>query len=261
MRANEFNALSDNPIFRPAAPFPFTNNWGTAYALLLPCVLAYLSSVRTGRFRIVLIVSLPLSVVPAFATLNRGMFLGLGVGLVYLALRALMRGEVRQIASIGVLVGLFWLVSLVVPVQEKIADRVSSTDTNVDRLDLYVKTWHAVMQSPLLGYGVPNSADTTLVAEPLGTQGLLWQVMYCYGLPALAIFLCWGLLTSRTLARATSPAGRWLSTVPVIALAVIPVYGYLDQNLSIIFLAVGVGLAAVHGPVNRQPRVVLAGVR
>ncbi|MEV0726144.1 O-antigen ligase family protein [Micromonospora purpureochromogenes] len=253
VRANEFNPQSRTPIYRTAAPYPYTNNWGTAYALLVPCVLAYLTSVRTGRFRVALWVSLPLSVVPAFMTLNRGMFLGLGAGLLYLGLRALVRGNARLIVSIGGLVVLVWVVSLVVPVQEMIDARVSSTDTNVDRMDLYVRTWQAVERSPLLGYGAPKSVDTTLAEEPLGTQGLIWQILYSHGIPALVLFLGWLVLVARRLAAAVSPAGHWLSTVPVIALVVIPVYAYIDPNLSVIFFAVGAGLAAVGGPVNRAP--------
>ncbi|MBM7086198.1 hypothetical protein JQN84_27090 [Micromonospora sp. MMS20-R2-29] len=251
VRANEFNPVSRAPIYRTAAPYPYTNNWGTAYALLVPCVLAYLTSVRTGKFRVALLVSLPLSMVPAFMTLNRGMFLGLGAGLAYLGLRALVRGNAKLIASIGGLVLLVWVVSLVVPVQELIDNRVSSTDTNVDRMDLYVRTLQAVERSPLLGYGAPNSVDTTLAEEPLGTQGMIWQVLYSHGIPALVAFLAWLALIAKRLAGAVSPAGQWLSTIPVIALVVIPVYAYIDPNMSVIFFAVGAGLAAVSGPVNR----------
>ncbi|MGR6318629.1 O-antigen ligase family protein [Micromonospora soli] len=251
VRVNEFNPVSRTPIYRTAAPYPYTNNWGTAYALLVPCVLAYLTSVRTGRFRTVLWVSLPLSVVPAFLTLNRGMFVGLGAGLLYLGLRALLRGNARLIVSIAALVLLVWIVSLVVPVQDMINARVSTTDTNVDRMDLYVRTWQAVEQSPLLGYGAPKSVDTTLAEEPLGTQGLIWQILYSHGIPALVVFLSWLVLVARRLTAAVSPAGYWLSTVPVIALVVIPVYAYIDPNLSLIFFGVGAGLAAVAGPVNR----------
>ncbi|MEV0154548.1 O-antigen ligase family protein, partial [Micromonospora sp. NPDC050686] len=251
VRVTEFNPLSRSPIYRTAAPYPYTNNWGTAYALLVPCVLAYLASVRTGRLRVLLWVSLPLSVVPAFLTLNRGMFVGLGAGLLYLGLRALFRGNARLIVWIGALVLLAWVVSLVVPVQDMIDARVSTTDTNVDRMDLYVRTWQAVERSPLLGYGAPKSVDTTLAEEPLGTQGLIWQLLYSHGIPALLVFLGWLLLVARRLAAAVSPAGYWLSTVPVIALVVVPVYAYIDPNLSVIFFAVGAGLAAVGGPVNR----------
>ncbi|MFB9238602.1 O-antigen ligase family protein [Plantactinospora siamensis] len=254
LRLNEFNPVSRNPIYRTAAPFPYTNNWGTAYALLVPFILAYLSAARRGPFRTLLLVSLPASVVPAFFTLNRGMFLGLGFGLLVLAIRALVRGNARLIASIGGVVVLIWIVSLVVPVQDMINARVSSTDTNVDRMDLYVRTWAAVRESPLLGYGAPRTVDTTIAEDPLGTQGLLWQVLYSYGIPAMAAVLGWLVWVAIRLGRAVSTAGQWLSIIPLIALVVIPVYSYIDPNLSVLCYAVGVGLAAVDGPVNRTLR-------
>jgi hypothetical protein len=253
-QANEFNAGSARPIYRTAAPYAHTNNWGTAYALLLPCVLAYVTAARRGALRTAVLVSLPLSVVPAFFTLNRGMFLGLGAGLLYLAVRSLIRGRGRLFGGIVAVGVLFYAVSLVVPVWELINARVETTDTNVDRLDLYVRTWEAVLQSPLLGHGVPNMVDTSLAAEPLGTQGMLWHVMYSYGIPALLTFLCWLVLAAWRLRRGTSPAAQWLSVVPVIALVVIPVYGYLDPNLSILFLAVGAGLATLPAaPLRAAP--------
>jgi hypothetical protein len=251
-QANEFNAGSARPIYRTAAPYAHTNNWGTAYALLLPCVLAYFTAARRGALRTAVLVSLPLSVVPAFFTLNRGMFLGLGAGLLYLAVRSLIRGRGRLFGGIVAVGGLFYAISLVVPVWDLINTRVETTDTNVDRLDLYVRTWQEVLRSPLLGHGVPNSVDTSLAAEPLGTQGMLWHVMYSYGIPALLAFLCWLVLAAWRLRSGTSPAAQWLSVVPVIALVVIPVYGYLDPNLSILFLAVGAGLATLP---STQPRL------
>ena len=36
----EYSSRSLNPIYRPAAPFAYTNNYGSAYAMTLPCVVA-----------------------------------------------------------------------------------------------------------------------------------------------------------------------------------------------------------------------------
>jgi hypothetical protein len=254
LQATEFNPLGRNPIYRPSAPYPYTNNWGTAYSMLVPCVLAYVASVRRGALRVILVVSLPLSVVPAFLTLNRGMFIGLGAGLAYLGARALARGQVRLVLPVAALVLLAWLVSLVIPVGQLIANRTSSTDSTTDRLDLYAQTWAEVVRSPLLGYGVPNTVDTTHAAEPLGTQGQLWQLLYSHGIPAFVCFLLLLVVVARRLAGAVSAAGQWLSTVPVIAIVIMPFYAYIDPNMSVLFYAVGLGLAAVDGPVNREPR-------
>jgi hypothetical protein len=258
IHATEFNPLGRNPYYRTAAPYPYTNNWGTGFAILVPCVLAYLSSVRRGALRIVLIVSLPLSLVPAFLTLNRGMFIGLGAGLVLLGLRALRRGDTRLIASIVGLTVVGWVASLLIPVGDLITQRVTNTTSTSDRLDLYVQTFQAVLRSPVLGFGGPRMVDTTQAAEPLGTQGQVWLIMYSHGIPALLCFALFFALVARRLAAAVTPAGRWLSAVPVIALVIMPFYGYSDINMSVMFFAFGLAAAAVDGPVNRTPSVLVA---
>ncbi|WP_245908516.1 O-antigen ligase family protein [Pseudosporangium ferrugineum] len=252
--ATEFNPSSRNPIYRPAAPYPYTNNWGTAYCFLVPFVLAYVTSVRRGVLRIVLLVSLPLSVVPAFLTLNRGMFIGLGAGVLYLLGREALHGRMRMMLPVGGLLFAGWVVTLFIPVLDLITRRTSTTDTNSDRFDLYAQTWAAVMHSPLLGFGQPKSVDTTHAAEPLGTQGMIWQLLYSHGIPATICFYLILLLVARRLAAAVTPAGLWLSSLPVIAAIVTPFYAYIDPNMSVLFFAVGLGLAAVDGPVNREPR-------
>jgi hypothetical protein len=248
----EYNPYSSNPIYRPAAPFPYTNNWGTAYSFLVPFVLAYVTSVRRGTMRTALLVSLPLSLIPAFYTLNRGMFIGLGAGVLYLLGREVVKGRVRLVVPVVGLVLLGWVVTLFIPVTELISNRTSTTDTTSDRLDLYVQTWNAVVTSPLLGFGQPASVDTTHASEPLGTQGMVWQVLFSHGIPALICVYWLFALVARRLAAAVSPAGLWLSTLPVIAVVVTPFYSYIDPNMSVLFFGIGLGLAAVDGPVNRD---------
>jgi hypothetical protein len=251
--ATEFNPYSENPIYRPAAPYPYTNNWGTAYTFLVPFVLACLTSVRRGPMRIALLISLPLSIVPAFLTLNRGMFIGLGAGVLYLLGREILRGRVRLLLPVAAIVLIGWLVTLFIPVVDLITHRTSTTDTTADRFDLYRQTWAAVLHSPLLGFGQPNSVDTTHAAEPLGTQGMIWQVLYSHGIPALICLYVFFAVIARRMAAAVTRTGLWLSALPIIAVVVTPFYSFIDPNMSVLFFAVGLGLAAVDGPVNRVP--------
>ncbi|MFI7431608.1 O-antigen ligase family protein [Micromonospora sp. NPDC049836] len=251
--ATEYNPLSRNPYYRTAAPYPYTNNWGTAFAVLTPCMMAYLTSVRIGTLRTAVLVSLPFALVPAFMTLNRGMFIGLGGGLLYLALRALLRGDVRLILSLTAVAVLIWIATLLIPVGALISNRVNNTDSTTDRADLYVQTLQAVWRSPLLGYGGPRMVDTTQATEPLGTQGQLWLIIYSYGIPALLLLLAFlALIAWRTTAAVSTP-GKWLSAVPMIALVITPFYGYTDVNLSLMFYAFALAIAALDGPINRQP--------
>jgi hypothetical protein len=253
LETTEFSKLSPNPIYRPAAPFPYTNNWGTAYCFLVPFVLACLTVVRRRWMTVVLLASLALSIVPAYKTLNRGMFIGLGLGVLYLLGRELARGRVRLLLPVAGLVLIGWIITLFVPVFDLITARTTTSATNRDRFDLYVQTWAAVMHAPLLGYGQPNQVDTTFAAEPLGTQGMIWQLLYSHGIPATICFYLIFAVIARRMSTAVTRAGLWLSALPVIAVVVTPFYSFLSPIMSILFCGVGLGLAAVDGPINRSP--------
>jgi hypothetical protein len=252
----EYNHGLEVTTARPSAPYAYTNSWGSAYSVGVPCVLAYVMSVRRGPLRTILLVALPLSLVPAFLTLNRGMLICLGVAVTVLAGRALLRGQTRVAASALGVAALGAFVSLVIPISQLIGERLSNSGSNADRRELYLATVRAVARSPLLGYGAPASLDTTSARAPLGTQGQLWQVMFSHGVPALLCFLGYFVIVTWRLAPAVSAAGQWLSTIPVVALVQTPFYGFTDPNLSLMFFAIAAGLAAVDGPINRQPRPV-----
>ncbi|GIJ10218.1 hypothetical protein Van01_34320 [Micromonospora andamanensis] len=239
----EYSARSLNPIYRPAAPYAYTNNYGSAYAMTLPCVVAYTMLRRRGLLRWAVLASLPVSLVPAFLTLNRAMFLSLGVGLGVLGVRAALRGNTRVAASIAGMVVLGGVASLFIPVAEMIGNRVESSDTNTDRLSLYTEVLRRVGDSPWLGYGAPMEVDTVSADAPIGTQGQLWMVLFSHGVPALLCFLAWFVAAALICARGRSAAGQWLSVVPVICLVQVPFYGMANQNLSVAFFAVAFALA------------------
>ncbi|GAB3958789.1 hypothetical protein GCM10027614_76960 [Micromonospora vulcania] len=131
--ATEYSKQALIPIYRPAAPFPYTNNYGSTYAMALPCVVAYTMLRGRGILRWALLVSLPLSLAPAFLTLNRTMFASLGVGLAVLGVRAALRGNVRVGASVVGVLLIGGLTTLLIPVADLINSRVESSDTNTDR--------------------------------------------------------------------------------------------------------------------------------
>ncbi|MFG3699277.1 O-antigen ligase family protein [Micromonospora sp. NPDC047620] len=249
----EYSERSLNPIYRPAAPFAYTNNFGSAYAMTLPCVVAFTMLRRRGALRWALLASLPLSLVPAFLTLNRAMFLSLGAGLAVLGVRAALRGNVRVAASIVGVVVIGGVATLFIPIAELIGNRVESSDTNTDRLSLYVEVIRRVKESPWLGYGAPVNVDTVTAQAPIGTQGQLWMVLFSHGVPALLCFLAWFVVAALICARATSAAGQWLSVVPVICLVQIPFYGMANQNLAVAFFAVAFAMVLTEREASVRP--------
>lgn len=183
---------AQSAFVRPSAPFPYTNTWGHAFVLLVP-VVAALAVRATPRERWVLGALVAAAVPPALATLNRGIFIGLGVATLYVALRFARSVRPVQLARIalgGVVVAAVVRSSGVL---NRISERTTTSSTTQDRATLYRETFTRTLESPLLGWGAPRPSATLDVSA--GTQGHLWYLMFSHGFVGLALFLgfVWGL--------------------------------------------------------------------
>lgn len=178
---------AEEPFVRPAAPFPYTNSWGMAYALLTPLVLVRIGMMRRWAARVPMIVVVAASMVPAAQTSNRGMLIALGLVATFVALRLLLAGHLRRaVVMVGVLCG--GVAALTAGgVFEAIADRQAVSDTTSGRSGIYRETLQAVLESPLVGWATPRMDVSIGIA--LGTQGFAWQLMFSYGFVGLAVFL------------------------------------------------------------------------
>ena len=172
---------------RPAAPFLYANTWGNVYSLVLPLALIHLwLAWRTPRRWWVLAV-IVLSIVPAVGTLNRGMFIGLGVVGAWVALQTIRRGKVAEVivgALVVALGGVLWALSTL---GEAFFRRVETTKSTVDRWELYRQTLQRTLESPLWGYGAPRPAPVPWLPS-MGTQGQLWTVVYSHGFVGALFF-------------------------------------------------------------------------
>ena len=226
------------PVPRPAAPFPYTNNWGGNIAVLTPVALAAMSVTRAGLRRRMIAVFLLASVVPMVVSLNRGMFISLGVGLLYVAIRLAGRGRVATLVSLLVLIIGLALIIAVSPLRHLVIANVSSThgNSNTTRTSVAQQAFAGANQSPLLGYGGPQAVTGQGGTPPIGTQGQLWAVLYSNGYIATALFIAFFLAVLWQTRRAAGTAGLWLHAVPLIALAQIFVYGWLAVELQVIMV-------------------------
>lgn len=126
------------------------------------------------------------SLIPALATSNRGMFIGLAISIGYVTLRLLHRRKVLQVAGIlgVVLSGAFVLMAS--GAISEILGRQEYSDSTGGRLALYEATLKEVAKSPFLGFGSPRLEET--IGVSLGTQGYVWMLAFCYGLVGLGLF-------------------------------------------------------------------------
>jgi len=236
---------------RPSAPYLYTNNWGNAYSLLLPLVLIYLFETRgTKRFRWALL-TVPLSLIPAIATMNRGMFIGIGIVVVYIAVRYLMQGKV--IVAVAALVGIIAAVVVftLTPLQAQLEER-SESGTNDSRVSVYEETLNDVAQSPLLGMGAPR-ANPNPKLPPVGSHGQFWIVMHSHGIPAVVFFLGWFGSTFIRGLRRKDFAGIAGGSAILVSLVQFTFYGFVPVGMGLLMVACALVL---RGPVPDSRTVV-----
>lgn len=247
---------SPRTFSRPSAPFPYTNSWGCNVALLVPLVVAAIVSMRRRRSRLVLIAMLMAACVPAFATLNRGMFLALGIVLAYASLRLAFRGQLIPLVVVvgGTTVGL--VVAVLVGVLSSLQERLHYSQTNLGRQTIYQEAFDGAMHSPIFGNGAPQPSQTLSVS--IGTQGQVWNVMFSYGFIALFFFLGWFALCVARSWRAPGQAGLWVHATLFVAFVTFFYYGYDGTQLSVAMAAAGLALRPPAEPVEDEDEAELA---
>ncbi|MEZ5342934.1 MAG: hypothetical protein R2706_16270 [Acidimicrobiales bacterium] len=121
------------PIPRPNAPWNHTNSWGSMLAILTPFAVIALKEDRVQVSQRLVRVLLVASLIPAIVSLNRGLWLSLGLGVVYAAVRFGIAGDRRMVVRgmIGAIVLSVVLVST--PLGGLIVTRFETGHSNEDR--------------------------------------------------------------------------------------------------------------------------------
>jgi O-antigen/teichoic acid export membrane protein len=250
----EIQPFLGHPIPRPAAPFPYTNNWGGTIAVLTPVAIAAAAAAGRGPRRRLIIAVLAASLVPMVFSLNRGMFLSLAVAILYVALRLALRGRLGSLVSVIGLTALLVIVVAMTPLGHLVTGSFSSTHghSNATRVSLYQQAIAGANASPVFGHGEPQPVTgSVLTGTPaIGTQGQLWMVLYSNGYLAAVFFIAFfvGVLWQTRRARGT--VGLWLHTVSLVALVQIPVYGWLPAELQVVMVVAALAYRRCGPPEN-----------
>lgn len=236
---------------RPSAPFLYTNNWGNAYSLLIPFVVVYLMKSRGERRFWFLAAALPLSLVPAFSTLNRGMFLGLAVAALYVAGRYLLMGDVRVLLGVAVAGLLSFAAFTQMSASDDLSNRVQETSTTADRAEIYRQTIASVREAPVFGLGAPRPSTNPNI-PPVGTHGQFWMVMHSHGILGVVLFTGWFASCFVRSVRRTDSTGIQANTIILVGGMETLYYGLLPSGLPILMVACAV---ALRSPDEQAPHV------
>lgn len=229
---------AEEPFVRPAAPFPYTNSWGMAYALLTPVMVLVWTRLRSWAARFLLTVALLASLYPAAQTSNRGMLIALAVFAVFIAARFVLAGSFRTGMTVVGLLVLATIGAAAGGVFSAIAERQEVSHTTSGRGAIYEATFEKVLQSPIVGWATPGMDPTIGIA--LGTQGYAWTLLYSYGFIGIVLFYIFlARVVTASWHLRTPEAHVFLSLVATVALT-IWFYGLGVTQCLILLMAVAV---------------------
>lgn len=234
------------PLGRPKAPFTYTNDWGSAYALLLPFFFHSWLQAPDPRRRSWAYLLLTASLIPVFLSLNRGLWLSLGLALFYAASRS---GELARMArrALLTLVTVGLLIIAFTPIGSVVEGRAENDHSSAGRSLLYGEAFRITLDSPVIGLGGPQPYQGDKIIPFVGTQGMFWSVLVSTGYVGLGIFLAaYGRLWWET--RAGPSITFWCHVVLLIGFIQIFVYDMIPASLHILFLAAALGFRQAQRP-------------
>ena len=236
---------------RPAAPWGYTNTWGNNFCLLMGWLVVAAWSARRGRTKLFALLCLAVSVVPAVVSLNRGLWIGIGVVVLYVALRYVLMGRIWIIGAVA-LAGAGLVVALVAtPLGDVVNARLDNGKSNGVRSFLIERAVDGFVDSPVIGYGSTRNTiggrNSITVGESsecercgtftVGGNGQFWQLMYAHGAAGTVAYLGffgYGLWRFR---RDRTPIGIAGSAAIVSSFSAMRGYNSLATPLVFMFLA------------------------
>jgi hypothetical protein len=239
---------------RPSAPFTYTNEWGGAVGLLTPMALAAIGLLRSYLSRNLVRLLLVASLVPIVISANRGLWIGLGVGLVYAAIRVALRGNARALVAI---VGFLALVAALVtftPLERYVSDRLSHQHSNERRSSLTGQAVQGALERPLFGYGGPRESPDLPNAPEIGTHGQVYLVLYSHGVPGIAFFLGWWLWALWISSRGPTGPPLWCHVMLLIGALEFLYYDMMPTQLHLMMVVAAVAWREQNAQAPRPDR-------
>lgn len=240
---------------RPAAPFGYTNTWGNNYSVLMVYfVIGCLLWVRRPLHRAFGLAFLAVSAIPAALSLNRGLWVGLAVTVVYITARLLGTRQLAAASAVAVAVTVVITAVLLSPLGALISTRLSSGGGKSNDLRIF-STKAAIQvaqQAPLTGFGstrnVLGSPQSIAVGKSpscprcgnvaLGSNGQIWLLIVSQGFLGATFYVGFFMYSIFVYRRDKSPVGIGSTLVLILALTFMFVYNAMGSPLVLYMIAV-----------------------
>lgn len=188
---------------RPSAPFAYTNAWGNSLSLLLVwlTLAALFAYSRPKRLTVWLLIAV--SLIPIVYSLNRAMWIGLGICVVVVTVRLAIRGQTAVMRPLIGAVAVGVVVLTLSPLQGMVQQRIDTGHSNEIRRSLAAAAVDAAKHSPVIGYGTTRQtvgSDASIAIGPtpecqicgyrdIGSTGQVWLLLIAQGFLGSALYL------------------------------------------------------------------------
>lgn len=197
--------LGGGAVPRPAAPWGYTNTWGNNFLLLVGWFVAAVwglgSAVRPVRLAALAV--LAVAVIPAVHSLNRGLWIGLAVVAVWLAVRLALRGRFTALLAVAGVAAVLVAALAVSPLGAMVRQRLDQGHSDGIRAYLAQRALAGMLESPVIGFGSTRSTlggRHSIAVGPtpdcercggftVGGNGQLWQLLFAHGALGTAAYL------------------------------------------------------------------------
>jgi hypothetical protein len=250
------------PVGRPETFFAYTNAWGSAFAILTPFAVAAMVTTRNHTWRNILRMTMVASFVPVVFSLDRGLWLSLGAGIFYAALRLGFRRDYRLVAVIALTVVAIAAALLVTSLGNLATGPFQHQTGDAGRLQRDQAATNQVLGQPVTGFGAPQP-NTVAGQSNIGTESEVFLLVYSHGIPGLFLFFLWFAYSLFRSARWRTPEAFWAHIVILIACIQTPYYE-ITERLPIVMVAAAIAyreIAKDGVPVARRRRAPAAEAR
>jgi O-antigen/teichoic acid export membrane protein len=239
---------------RPKAPFEYTNTWGECLTLLLPWLLVAWWSYGSRKQRRWVLVTAAVALIPLVYSLNRTVWVGIGLTAVYLAVRLAARGKLAMLGLVCAGLALVGVAVVATPLQGLITSRLQHQQSNSIRGSLSITAVQDANSAPLIGYGDtrhqqgsassiavgPTSSCPLCGQYAVGSNGQLYLLLVCNGWVGTAFFLCFFGYLGWRYRRDKTPYG--MAGMLVILLSFLYMFAYTAVTAPLEFIMVAVAL-------------------
>jgi hypothetical protein len=240
---------------RPKAPFEYTNNWGNNLSLLGVFFVVWIGAggvIRRPALRYaVMLLGLGVAAVPAIYSLNRGMWIGIALSVVYVAIRMALHGRATVLVGALFAVVLAGAALVASPLSDVISTRLDNGVSDQVRTSLTETTIGLANDSPVLGYGnvrtEEGSANTIAIGRTpdcpqcgnsvIGSNGQLFELLVTTGWGGAVLFMSFFGLLAWRYRNDVTPIGLAGVLVIVLLFLYSGVYNALVSVLAITFVS------------------------